>query len=247
MQRKGRYHMGVITIAKKENINLQEVGNGLKKGIMLPDAFPGIETYKCQLKAGSRIDPELYNDKIQIFFFTKGTGYVANQHEAFNIKEIAYFIPMQDEEPFFIQAGTDMEFLHLVVTMNEYDKSEFKKVRVFLPDFNNLSTCPRYYEGFKGPGVKSYTIVEHDNLARISMGVIQGDGPEEVGEHCHDYLHQWYYGLKDADFSYTAGGDTVHVEEGDWMCIPKGTPHSSKGNNINYLWFEVKCGEPYDK
>mgnify|MGYP000415051999 FL=1 len=47
--------MGVITIAKKENINLQEVGNGLKKGIMLPDAFPGIETYKCQLKAGSGV------------------------------------------------------------------------------------------------------------------------------------------------------------------------------------------------
>lgn len=239
--------MGVISIAKKEDIVMQDAGNGLKRGIMLPGEFPGVETWKCQVEAGAKVVPQLYHDKIQIFFFTKGTGYVGNKREAYNIKEIAYFIPMLDEEEFFIQAGTDMEYLHLIVTMNEYDNVEFNKVRVFLPDFNNLSTCPRYYEGFKGKGVKSYTIVEHDNLSRISMGVIVGDGPEVVGEHSHDYLHQWYYGLADADFSYTAGGETIHVSEGDWMCIPKGTPHSSVGNNIHYLWFEVKCGEPYDK
>lgn len=239
--------MSIISIARKEDVRFEDMGGGLSKGIMLPDAFPGVETYKCRLAAGCKAVPERYNDRIQVFFFTKGTGYVGTPREAYNIREVGYFIPLLDTEEFFIQAGTQMEYLQLVVEMNQYDRENFNKVRVELPDSRNLSECPRYYEGFKGPGVKSYTIVEHDNLSRISMGVIVGNGAETVGEHVHTYLHQWYYGLSNADFSYTAGEETTHVSEGDWICIPKNTPHSSKGVCINYLWFEVKCGPEFDR
>ena len=59
--------MSVISIAKSDSIVMKEAGEGLKKGIMLPGAFPGIETWKCRMEAGAKVVPELYHDKIQIF------------------------------------------------------------------------------------------------------------------------------------------------------------------------------------
>ena len=236
--------MGTIKYEKKADMNFQDMGNGLNRALMLPDAFEGVETYKCKLAAGCKAEPEIYNDRIQIFFFTKGTGYIGTKNRAHNITEVAVFVPMQDTEEFFIQAGTDMEYLNLIVKMNDFDYEEFNKVRMVLPSFSLLSNCVQYYEGFKGPSVKSYTIVEHDNLARISMGVVTGTGPEVVGEHFHVNLQQWYYGLDDGSFTYTADGDSVQMKDGDFSCIPKGTKHSvraEKDEKINYVWFELKC------
>lgn len=236
--------MGTIKYVKKADMPFKDMGNGLKKALMLPDAFEGVETYKCKLAAGCKAEPEVYHDKIQIFFFTKGTGYIGTKDRAHNITEVAVFVPMLDTETFFIQAGTDMEYLNLIVKMNDFDHQEFNKVRMVLPGFSLLSNCVQYYEGFKGPSVKSYTIVEHDNLARISMGVVTGTGPDVVGEHSHDNLQQWYYGLDGGSFAFTAGGDTIRMEDGDFSCIPKETPHSvraEKEEKINYVWFELKC------
>jgi len=223
---------------------MKDLGSGLKRGLMLPGMFEGVETLKCEQAAGSKAVPEIYKDKIQIFLFTKGTGYIGTKDRAHNITEVAVFVPMLDTEEFFIQAGTDMEYLNLIVTMNDFDRVEFNKVRMVLPSFSLLSNCVRYYEGFKGPNVTSYTVVEHDNLARISMGIITGEGPEYVGEHFHENLQQWYYGLSGSKFNFTAEGETIHVEEGDWTCIPKGAKHSVRaeaGEKINYAWFELKC------
>lgn len=237
--------MSKIQAVKREELEMKQVEPGLEKGWMLPDMLEGVETIKCRQAAGSKVTPQLYSSKIQIFFFTRGTGYIGTKKEAYNVTEVAVYIPMQDTEEFFIQAGTDMEYLHFIVEMNEFDHTEFNKVRVVLPYFCLLSNCVQYYEGFKGPSVKSYTIVEHDNLARISMGVVTGEGPDDVGEHVHDTLQQWYYGLDGGKFSFSAGGDSVQMEEGDFSCIPPQTPHSvhsSAGEKINYVWFEMKCG-----
>ena len=32
--------------------------------------------YKCFLKAGCQVEPEMYEDKLVLFFFGKGTGYI---------------------------------------------------------------------------------------------------------------------------------------------------------------------------
>lgn len=236
--------MATIQHQKRAEMKMEDMGGGLKRALMLPDLFEGVETYKCELAAGSKAEPEVYSDKIQIFFFTKGTGYIGTKDRAHNITEVAVFVPMLDSEEFFIQAGTDMEYLNLVVKMNDFDYEEFNKVRMVLPSFSLLSNCVQYYEGFKGPSVKSYTIVEHDNLARISMGVVTGKGPDVVGEHFHTNLQQWYYGLADGSFRFSAEGETVRMEDGDFSCIPKGAKHSviaEAGETINYVWFELKC------
>jgi mannose-6-phosphate isomerase-like protein (cupin superfamily) len=238
--------MATISLVKRNAIPFQDMGGGLDRGLMLPGLMEGVETFKCRQTAGSKVTPEVYPDRIQIFFFTKGTGYIGTRDRAHNITEIAVFVPMLDKEEFFIQAGTDMEYLHFIVAMNDFDRTEFTKCRMVLPHFSLLKDCVRYVEGFKGPSVKSYTIVEHDNLARISMGVIVSDcaGPDQVGEHTHQNLQQWYYGLDGCRMVFNAGKDSVFMEDGDFTCIPKQTPHSSTakaGDRIHYVWFEIKC------
>ena len=238
--------MPTISNVKRNDIPMLPAGEGCQRGLMLPGMMEGVETYKCHQAAGSRIIPQRFHDRIQIFFFTKGSGYIGTAKEALNITEVAVFIPMLDEEAFFIQAGTDLEYLNLIVTMNEYDHMRFNKVRMVLPRFYLLKDCRQYYEGFKGPSVKSYTIVEPDLLARISMGVVFSEGaePATVGEHAHANLMQWYYGLDGCRFTFMAEGEKILVEDGDFNCIPMQAKHavmSAPGERINYVWFEMKC------
>ncbi|MGA2079641.1 MAG: cupin domain-containing protein [Holophaga sp.] len=238
--------MPTISHIRSKDIPMTDLGGGLRRGLMLPDQMDGVETFKCLQAAGSQVTPRVYPDRIQIFFFTKGTGYIGTRDRAHNITEVAVFVPMLDQESFFIQAGADLEYLHFIVKMNDFDRTEFRKCRMYLPHFALLSQCPRYHEDFKGPSVKSYTIVEHDNLARISMGLIVSDGgaPDNVGEHVHANLQQWYVGLPGCRFAFTAEGETIPVEEGDCTCIPKGARHSVRaeaGGRIHYVWFELKC------
>jgi mannose-6-phosphate isomerase-like protein (cupin superfamily) len=238
--------MATISLVKRNAIPFQDKGGGLARGLMLPGLMEGVETFKCHQAAGSKVTPEVYPDRIQVFFFTKGTGYIGTRDRAHSITEIAVFVPMLDQEEFFIQAGTHMEYLNFIVAMNDFDRTEFTKCRMVLPHFSLLKDCFHYTEAFVGPTVLQHTIIEHDNLARISMGLnlSDGAGPANIGEHVHENLQQWYFGLDGCRIAFTAGGETVVMEDGDCTCIPRKTPHSSRteaGGRINYVWFELKC------
>jgi quercetin dioxygenase-like cupin family protein len=233
--------MAVISIAKKANIE-QKFVNGFAKGIMLPGSYPGVEAYKCALKAGCRVDPEAYKDKTQILFFTKGTGYIGTPKKAYNITQEAVFVPLFNTEKFFIQAGSDLEFLEILVTLTDADTKRLGEMHMALPHFRLLSDCDRYEEVFKGPGVLSYSILTFRRLARALMGATIGAGPSFVGEHAHDSLQQWVYGLPAAAFRFRADGEEVEVREGDWVHIPEKAKHSVEakaGERINYIWFEM--------
>jgi hypothetical protein len=235
--------MAVISIAKKATIK-QKFVNGFAKGIMLPDSYPGVEAYKCALKAGSRVDPKVYKNKTQVLFFTKGVGYVGTPNKAHNITEEAVFVPLFDSEKFFIQAGTDLEFLEILVTLTEADTKRLGEMRMTLPHFRLLSDCDRYEEAFKGPGVLSYSIIANRRLARALMGAVIGAGPNFVQEHAHDNLQQWVYGLTGSAFRFRADGDEVEMREGDWAHIPPKAKHSvetSAGDKLDYIWFEIVC------
>ena len=63
-----------IDITKKDQIQL-DFCNGYAQTEVLKDVYPLVKTYKCVIKAGHRIAPETFSDKIQIFSFVKGAGY----------------------------------------------------------------------------------------------------------------------------------------------------------------------------
>lgn len=239
--------MNAVLQMKKDKIK-QEMTDGILKGELLYETYPGIRAYKCDMKAGQTWKPKVYsiNDKAQIFFFTNGAGYITTTRTSFNITEKTVFIPDFDKDEIAIHAVTDLEFLQFDLVLSDYDKERLEYMRISLPRFKLLSDCWCYEEAFKDPNGKSYMIIENRFFGRFSMGATMGHGPTYVGQHTHPDLAQWYYAFPGSKFKYTVAGETIDMNEGDWAHIAHNVSHGSvceEGDIIDYLWFELKIGK----
>ena len=63
--------------------------NGLSHEPMMADANPEARLYECVLRAGATWEPELFGfrEKIQMFFFTGGDGYIEAETQVWNIEQ----------------------------------------------------------------------------------------------------------------------------------------------------------------
>lgn len=235
--------MSVIRVAKRAEMKM-EFTDGFARYEMLPDCHPDVISYKCVLKAGARVVPQQFGEdkKSQIFFFTKGTGYVGTQDGAFNFDEEAVFVPLFDKKTFYFYAVTDVEYVELQISLTPKDVADMKEYRMTLPRFRLLSDCDRYEEGFKDPRIISHNVVIQSRLARVSVGTVEGPGPDKVGTHSHPDQIQWFYALSGAKFTLHASEDATQMEDGDWAFIPANAPHSvetAAGDTLRYMWFEI--------
>lgn len=234
--------MSVIAIAKRKDLAFTSNGKGFSSSEVLHGRYDEVLMKSCRLQAGSDHIPEVYAKKTQLFFFTKGTGYIARPAVAHNITAEAVFAPLFDKEKFSIRAGTDMEFVEIIVDLTDEDVKTMHRSRMTLPHFRLHSDCERYEEDFKGPGMISRSIIHHRQLGRSSMGSVYAVGPNLNGEHSHEDLEQYFFGLGGARFTFMADGESVVVEEGDFTHIPTKAKHSmkaEKGAVMNYVWFEI--------
>ncbi|MFA5602955.1 MAG: hypothetical protein WDA21_04455 [Bacilli bacterium] len=240
--------MSVVKFQKRVDLSSQKK-DGFAKTVRLEGAFPRINTYQCELDKGHHVELETYKEgeKSQIFFFTKGKGYIATESTSYNINENALFVPLYDSERFAFYATEGLEWLEITIDLIEEEVAKLDFARMALPHFCPVSECLRYEEKFKGPGVLSYSVIQHDEICGLgmaSMGVTRGVGPNFVGDHKHDDLAQWYYGLEDNSIRYTADNTTVELKQGDMTFTPKGYLHSVEAKEdevINYVWFEYIC------
>jgi quercetin dioxygenase-like cupin family protein len=235
--------MSVIKVAKRAEMNM-EFSNGFACYEMLPGCHPDVISYKCVLKAGSRVDPEMFSEteKSQVFFFTKGVGYVGTEDGAFNFDEEAVFVPLFNKKKFYFYAVTDVEYVELQITLTSKDIEEMKEYRMTLPRFRLLSNCDRYEEGFKDPRIVSHNVIIQSRLARVSVGTVEGTGPDKVGTHSHPNQIQWFYALGGGKFTLHADDDSMAMEDGDWAFIPVKAEHSvetAAGDTLRYMWFEI--------
>ena len=89
--------------------------------------------------------PDVYSvtEHNQLFFFTKGKGYITTPRQAWNINEPGVFVPEFDTERFTITCSADskepLEFLHIVTELNDYDKTCLVESRMVLPRFRTIS------------------------------------------------------------------------------------------------------------
>ncbi|MGI6669955.1 MAG: cupin domain-containing protein [Acetivibrionales bacterium] len=235
----------MLKVQKGSEVKMEFV-NGFARTTMLPGVYPDVDVNKCILKAGHWWEPELYNfeDKVQVFYFVTGRGYICLPNQTFNITDRAIFVPYFDNDWIKIKANedTDLEFLQFVCRQTDFDKKMMNFIRTTLPRFKLESECETYEEPFKGPGMKSPILLMHRLFGKFSMGSTLGKGPNEVGQHKHDNLVQWYYVYPGSRIEYTAGGETVVLEGGDLSFTTEGVSHGSKvreGDVCDYVWFEV--------
>lgn len=217
-----------------------------EKGFAITELLEGshdgsIHNYKGFLKAGSEIRPELFPDKIVIYMFGKGRGYVADQNGVNDIvEEVSFYFPDFDKNPYKIHAFEDMEFIKSVVNMEDYDWDDYQSSHVRLPYFRPLSKCPRYDQDCKGAHTTSWHVLNPKQLGHVILGVVRavGEGTDEKG---HPAVHQWNYCLGNSDFDLTVDGETTRTQAGDWRFIPAGPDHSliaQPGKEVFYVWYE---------
>ncbi len=226
-----------------------EFTNGISRIPVLAGEYEDVQIFKYVLKAGAEWSTELYaeEDRCQMLLFIDGSGYIAVPDRAFNIEEVSVFIPNFDAEPFHVKAGTDLVFIQIIAQMSDYDRENMSDSRIELPRFRPVSQAWTYVEDFKTPGMKSYTLIEHRYLGRLSMGAVYGTGPSVVGQHIHNELEQWYIALPGASFTYQADGQEIPFDECDISYTPHGTYHgisAKPGQKFNYVWFEL-CEDGY--
>lgn len=241
--------MSKIKFHKAEEYKKAFDEKGLSRQGILTGAYKDMEINKCTLAAGAKWEPELYNEKekVQMILFTEGSGYVATPKKAFQIKEVAVFVPRFDQEKFFIQADEELSFLQIIAVMSDYDRENMADSRIALPRFRPVSEAWQYEENFKTAGIESYTLIEHRYFGRLSMGAVYGKGPNVVGQHIHNELEQWYYALPGSEFTYLVDGEEIPFHEGDLSFTPHGNYHgtsAAEGQQFNYIWFEL-CEDGY--
>lgn len=227
----------------------REYKDGVCEVELLPGNFKGHRHYKVYLKAGTTYVPaETYTDKTVIYIFGAGKGYVATEENSYNINhELCFFVPDLDNGKYAIHAVTDMEFMHLIVDMNEYDLKIYHETHYTLPYFRTMEQCPQYWQNCKGPTTKNWLILPGKNVGRVSLGVCRAIGQEGVDEGTiekgHTGVHQWNYCLGNSDFKMKVqDNDEIVCHGGDWSFIPAGLDHSmipsAPGKELFYVWFE---------
>lgn len=240
MNRKERLSMDFY-MARNEDIKPVFSQEGYACTELLPGSFDDtVRNYKCFLKAGSKIAPQLYADKVVLLFFGKGEGHVTDPKGGHSIRELCFYAPAFDKAPYEVQAYTDMEFVMAVIEMSEGDWEDYAASRVRLPFFRTLSQCFKYDQDCKGPNTTSWFVLNAKQLGHIMVGVVRavGEGTVEKG---HPAVHQWNYCVGDSDFDMTVNGVTVPHRAGEWSFIPAGPDHSlvaKPGKEVFYVWFE---------
>lgn len=244
--------MSLVKISRGSEIKHEYV-KGLSRVPILVNEYKDAKLERCSLQPGTSFEPDIYSatEHNQVFLFTSGRGYITTSRKAYNITEVSVFVPEFDKEKFKINASADakepLEFVHIITELNDYDKSCLVESRMTLPRFRGVSEAWHYKEDFTGADIEQMMMLEHRNLGRLSMGANFGKGPNYIGQHIHNELEQWYIMLPGASFTYTAGDEKIHVQEGDITYTPHGFYHGSEckeGEKFAYVWFEL-CENGY--
>lgn len=240
--------MSLVKVAKRKDVVFDYV-DGCAKVEVLEGACDVAKFYRCSIQPGKSVKPDIYTTKehTQVFLFMEGDGYVVTPRKGFNVDDkFCVFVPDYDTEEFEIVCALDskkpLEYIHIITELNDYDKHSLYASKMRLPRFRHLEDGWEYYESFKSEDVSSRMLLEHRNLGRVSCGAVLGKGPCEVGQHIHNELHQWYIMLPGSKMTYTAGDDSVVLENGDISYTPSGYYHGSdvkEGDTMDYVWFEM--------
>ena len=233
--------MKKVYVAKNEEIRPQ-YENGFFMTELLPGTYAGgIKNYKCFLKAGCEVSPELHSEQIVILMFGKGKGYIKTKTDLHNITEVAFYAPDFYRVPYTIHAFEDMEFVYSVVEMNQWDKELYDECHIRLPYFTLVSDAIIYDQDCKGPNTASWWIFSTIQLGRIMLGVVRANGEGTV-EKGHPKVEQWNYCLGNSDFKLEVEDEpVVYHKAGDWSYIPAGFDHSltaEPGKEVYYVWYE---------
>ena len=99
--------MSLIQVARYSDVKY-DFKDGFARVPVLENAFDQACFAHCALQPGHSITPDVYSvtEHNQLFFFTKGKGYITTPRQAWNINEPGVFVPEFDTERFTITTAS---------------------------------------------------------------------------------------------------------------------------------------------
>ncbi len=236
--------MAVAFVRKADS--MPELKDGFGQKEMLAGTYEGgVRAYRCVLKAGCSVCPEMLRDTLQIFCLTDGIGSVTTPERAFSVNEVSFFVPDPDSSC-AIHAATDMMYTMFVVEQKPADIERYRAFHMKLPFFRGLSQCTEYVQDCHSANCRSYSVIPTKRLCRVLMGVCEASAegstePEGCMEKGHPAVAQWNVLFGETDLLLTVDGESVSQQGGDFSYVKAGLDHSLQcmpGKTIHYIWFE---------
>lgn len=242
--------MSIDFVCRAQDALKEYNASGFAKEELCPGAeLIGGKFYRCNLKAGCSVMPELEPERLVVLIFNGKKGFITTPEDLYNVEEPSFFIPDFDRVSYTVHAVKDLEFIMGVFQMNQWDKEFYKNWNLHVPFFSKYSDGVPYDQDCKGPNTSSWSILQPFQLGHLSIGVVkaEGEGTDEKG---HALLHQWNYCLGYSDFKLTVGQDTVDQKAGDWSFIRAGEDHkllADPGKEVFFVWVEYFTEEDLQK
>lgn len=223
--------------------------NGFSVMPVLENACERIQTTRCTVAAGSVWKPErfAYQKGVQIFVFLNATGFVHTDKQAFQITGPAAFVPNYDKEPFEIHAGAaDLECIRIVGDMNDEDCRQDSKNHMIFPRFRLLADGWEHTTRqllAENANTRAFVTIENRKLGccyNMEYYTSAKPGAAFIDEMHWLTYDQWFIALPDADFTFSAEGESAAVKGGDIVFIPKMTDFSiccGEKGKINFACF----------
>jgi mannose-6-phosphate isomerase-like protein (cupin superfamily) len=234
-----------IHYVKKEDIHLT-FNNGYAQTELLPGSYNGgVRAFRCILKTGATVSPEILHNSLQILCLTSGKGAVLTKEKVYAINEPAIYAA-DPFDTFSIHAATDMTFTMFVVEQKPGDVERYDSFHLLLPFFCPLSQGVEYVQSCKTTYSRSFSLIPTKRLCRILMGYCTADGTinnsvEGTIEKGHPAVAQWNVTFGDTNLTLTVNGESVDIQTDDFSYVPAGLDHSlttKPGSKLGYIWFE---------
>ncbi len=234
-----------IAHVNKEEIVL-EFKNGFAQTEMLAGSYKGgVHAFRCALKAGHTVKPEICPRTLQILCLTDGKGAIITPDRAYAVNEVSFYVA-DPASVFSIHAATDMVYTMFAVEQTVHDLERYEAFHLAVPFFCPLSDCVEYCQSCKTANTRSWSVIPTKRLCRVLMGVAEANGQREgtvegTSEVGHPAVAQWNVPYGDTEMTLTVDGESIDQKAGDFSYVPAGLDHSlltRPGKNLHYVWFE---------
>lgn len=216
--------------------------NGFIRKVLLPGEVHGIETCYTEIHEGFSHDYQAEEKIIRILFFINGGGSFCQEKKSMPVHEHALCIP-DIKTGFSIKSGSEMlSYLEIVMAMTARDMDYLPGQAADFPYYLKYEESRKYNESIKSEKTISRMILPEGIVSRLCIGSVETSGPDQVAEHTHPMLEQFFLGLPGNDARVFTETDEVSFQENDLLHIPLGSLHGvnvEAGKDLHYLWIDL--------
>lgn len=212
---------------------------------MLPNSIPGAALLLHCLDAGESKKIETVEDKAFIILTIDGKYSFSANDEKISVEGRYIFIPGFDQVAEF-KAESKTRFLVIQWDIPEDGKNEWKNSEHQFPYIQEYITSTQYRDANKSDKTISREMVRQRIVPGFCMGSVESYGYDEVAQHPHPMLDQFFFSFPENDIDVLIDDLKVPMKGDTLLHIPLGSNHGVEvfeGKHMHYIWIDFFLGQ----